>query len=81
MYDALLDELDDDSASRVDDAIEDLADYRVLDFDDSDDVLVLDVPELAADLDLELDVATSMVYWRGSRTTTPPGRTTRCGCT
>ncbi len=57
MYDALLDELDDDSTSRVEEAIEDLADEVVLDFDEADtDVLGRDVPEIAADLELDLDV-------------------------
>ena len=58
MYDALIDELDDDSASRVDEAIDDLTDEVVLDFDEADtDVLGRDVPEIAADLELDLEVS------------------------
>ena len=60
MYDALLDELDDDSASRVEEAIDDLADEVVLDFDDADE-RVLDAtcrkspPTWRLDLDVNVD--------------------------
>ena len=57
MYDALLDDLDDDATSRVDEVIDDLADDAVVGFDDVDDDLIEDVPDLVVELDeLDLDV-------------------------
>ena len=58
MYDALLDELDDDPASRVEEAsIEELAEDVAIDFDDAEvEDLAHVVPEIGADLDLDLDV-------------------------
>ena len=57
LYDALLDDLDDDATTRVDEVIDDLADDRVAGFDDVEDDLIRDVPELTAEFDeLDLDV-------------------------
>ena len=57
MYDALLDDLDDDATSRPDEVIDDLADDPVVGFEDADEDLIRDVPDLPEELDdLELDV-------------------------
>ncbi len=57
MYDALLDDLDDDATARADDVIDDLADDHVGGFEDVDDDLIRDVPDMPAELDeFDLDV-------------------------
>ncbi len=58
MYDALLDELDDDPASRVEEAsIEELVEDVAIDFDDAEvEDLAHVVPEIGAELELDLDV-------------------------
>src|SRR5208282_2223748 len=55
LYDALLDDLDDDATSRPDEVIDELADDSVSGFEDVDDDLMRDVPDIAAELD-ELDL-------------------------
>jgi RNA polymerase primary sigma factor len=56
LYDALLDDLEDDSTSRAEDSL-DLTAEVVDGFDDADDELLRDVPEeLTAELDLDLDI-------------------------
>jgi RNA polymerase primary sigma factor len=56
LYDALLDDLEDDSTSRPDETIE-LVEEVVDGFDDADEDLMRDVPEeLVVELDLDLDV-------------------------
>jgi RNA polymerase primary sigma factor len=57
LYDALLDELDDDATSRTEEVIDDLADDAVAGFGEADDDLIREVPDLVAELEeLELDV-------------------------
>jgi RNA polymerase primary sigma factor len=57
LYDALLDELDDDPTSRVEESIEELAEDVAIDFDEADvEDLTHDVPEIGVDLDLDLEV-------------------------
>ena len=57
MYDALLDDLDDEATSRPDEVIDELADDAVSGFEDVDDDLIRDVPDLVVELDeLDLDV-------------------------
>ena len=58
LYDALLDELDDDPASRVEEAsIEELVEDVAIDFDDAEvEDLAHVVPEIGAELELDLDV-------------------------
>ena len=61
--------------------IDDLADDAVAGFDEVDDDLIRDVPDLVAELDeLDLDVSVDGLL-EGVGTRTSPGRTTRCGCT
>ena len=58
MYDTLLDELDDDATSRPEEVIEDLAEDAVAGYDEAEDEIIRDVPELPGDLEeLELDVS------------------------
>ncbi len=57
MYDALLDELDDDATSRPEEVIEDLAEDAAAGFDDTVDDLIHEVPDLVVALEeMELDV-------------------------
>ena len=57
LYDALLDELDDDATTRADDVIDDLADDHVRGFEDVEDDLIQDAAEMPAELDeFDLDV-------------------------
>ena len=58
MYDALLDDLDDEATAHVDEVIDELTDDTVAGFEDVDDELIRDVPELPSELDeLDLDVS------------------------
>ena len=57
LYDALLDDLDDDATLHADEVIDEMADDAIAGFGDADDDLIRDVPDHVADLDeLDLDV-------------------------
>ena len=80
MYDALLDDLDDDATLHADEVIDEMADDAIAGFGDVDDDLIRDVPDHVADLDeLDLDVM-SKASWKAWMKTRH-GRTTRCACT
>ena len=59
MYDALLDDLDDDATSRPEEVIDELADEAVAGFEDADEDLIRDVPDVVVELD-ELDLEVSV---------------------